>query len=568
MDLDYDVDMDALAMRDTLPQSQSDNGADSDNDAREDLEVQWKSSQTSNRALDSLMLEAAQNTARHASGHRSDWSWSVELPSLGGASAASTSRVKSLPTLSFEQPQQPSFASTSGTAAMVRRRSRGSVSNAQTPSLSVGRSVISATPDPAQFLKFAKGVSKQADENAEMRTRAASAVWGDPTRVGSAAGGRASSSRQGVKQSSKNVRHASGSGTKGKERERDRDRVRVPVSRGSSTASTVSVSPSVASSISPSLVSSPASNYSFLSTDADTSMTSPEPDEWDHARDRGLGSGTKTWMGVGTTVTTQELMPPPPVPPKQKQNPLPALDVCITAGRTTKSPPDLQARPDGIAPAPVKMEQSPSPAREAPEPRMHPILQQQKPTSQHANGHTSANAAPPPAARTYTPTYTYAHPQSQPQQRRPPVLGMRRTNTAPPLNGAASTAGPSSSSQTATRKFRPPLLNPEAAVASVVAGAGAGGVTARVEVKSEKTDRRVPVNIPKPGPPPAVRMNPRVAEPLKPVKTEPAAPVMSTPQRKTTQPASASSPWSDNSFDEHNTSFDLDELERVMQEYD
>jgi hypothetical protein len=53
MDLDDDV-----YMRDA--------GPDSDPLEREDLEVQWKSSQTSNRALDSLMLEAAQNA--HAVG--------------------------------------------------------------------------------------------------------------------------------------------------------------------------------------------------------------------------------------------------------------------------------------------------------------------------------------------------------------------------------------------------------------------------------------------------------------------------------------------------------------------
>jgi hypothetical protein len=41
-----------------------------------------------------------------------------------------------------------------------------------------------------------------------------------------------------------------------------------------------------------------------------------------------------------------------------------------------------------------------------------------------------------------------------------------------------------------------------------------------------------------------------------------------TPQSKPRQPQPASSPWSDTSFDEHNTSFDLEELEKVMREYD
>ncbi|KAJ6461016.1 hypothetical protein C8R45DRAFT_1081027 [Mycena sanguinolenta] len=538
MDVDYDIDMDMHAMRDTLPQSQADDAA---NDGREDLEVQWKSSQTSNRALDSLMLEAAQNAATRATGLRNDWGW-------GEASAASTSRVKSLPTLLFEQPSPSSSASASGTAAVPPSRRRGRASNAHTASLSMGGPVTSATPDPAQFLKLVKGVSKQADENAGMRARATSGGWADAASVANAAGARGA--RQSVKQRTMSIRRASGSGlvgTKGKERERDRDR--APVSR---TPSSVSVS----SSVSPSSVSSPASNYSFLSTDADSSMTSPDRDDWDR-RDRGLGLGTMT--------ITQDLMPPPPVPQKQKQKRLPALDVCTPP--PSKTPPDLQAA-DGIVPPPVavKLEQSLDPvcAGGGPELRMHPLLQQQKPAPppRNANGNTSE----PSAAPTPTPTSTYTHtqPQSQPQPQRrgPPVLGMRRTNTAPPLGGGTYTEG--LSSQTTNRKFRPPLLNPEAALASVVAP----GAIAGVKVKSEKTETRAPATIPKPGPPPAVRMPPRIAEPLKPVKAEPAQPVvMSTPRRKATQPAPASSPWSDNSFDEHN-SFDLDELERVMKEYD
>lgn len=365
------------------------------------------------------------------------------------------------------------------------------------------------TTDPAQFMKILVGVSKQANQNA-----------GIPAPAGKR-------TRQGVKQSSKLVTNKTG--TKGKEREH-----RASLSR---TSSSVSISPSSVS-ISPSSVSSPGSNYSFLSPStsgsADTSITSPEREE--AVRGSGLSrrAGKNEAEGLG-------LMPPPPVPQKQKHARLPALDVCVPSpGRS------------------VKVEQSP-------EARLHPLLQQQQqkqakgvPPLRNSSNAPPVRAAPPPhntpipapaAPPTPIQTETQTPSQSQPAPPRPRAsyLGMRRTHTAP-STGAAGTGGMSSSQS--VRKFRPPLLNPEAALAAA-AGGGA----------QVKTEGRVSVAT---NPPPAARTNP----PPPARAPTPAVPVPVTPQSKPRQPQPASSPWSDTSFDEHNTSFDLEELEKVMREYD
>ncbi|KAJ6551713.1 hypothetical protein B0H19DRAFT_1158659 [Mycena capillaripes] len=528
-------------------------------------EVQWKSSQTSNRALDSLMLEAQrQNAVRASRASESEWNW-------GGSPVASTStstsagRVHSAPTL-FEGAASASastsvFSTNASTAAPPPRR-RTRAPRAQSLSLSLGVAAGMAdgagTPDPAQFLKLVKGVSKQADENAGMRAASSSyGGGGDACVVGSA--GR---TRQGVKQRTMAARRerptsaiSLGAKGKGKERERDYTAGARVLSRTSSSTSSASISPSSVG------VSSPGSNYSFVSGDtsisADTSMTSPEREP---KREEYGGGG-----GGGSIGRTQELMPPPPVP-KNRVSPraletrtrterLPALDVISAVARApSKSPSELRLHPHAAprmasSNAAVKIEEgmpaiSPPTATLAGEPRMHPLLQKHKsaaaPPPPPPLVRTSANPAsvrhnpnpPPPAptpARAMPPTYSQS--QSQPQRRGPPVLGMRRANTAP----LTATGGALSSSQ-AARKFRPPLLNP---------------------VKIEKTEHdggRI--------------LKPATSTTVPNLRTTgnpPPAPVTPAPVRRPAQPASSPS---DNSFDEHNTSFDMDELEKVMKEYD
>ncbi|KAJ7078508.1 hypothetical protein C8R44DRAFT_96875 [Mycena epipterygia] len=491
MDDDYDMSM--HTMRENLPES----------DRRDDEcdSVHWKSSQTSNRALDTLMREA-QNAMRPAQ-RESDWTW--------GSPGASTSRVR--PTL-FE----PTASSAVVPLPVGRRRARAS-HPPRAQGLSIGLGFGSApSTDPAQFLTLLKGVSKQADENAGMRASGVDSARG----------------RRGVKQRTMATRRERerpssvvGMGTKGKGKERE-------LARSSSLASIASV------------LSSPDSNYSFASGTADTSMTSPEPDDFSR--------------------TTQDLMPPPPVP----QNRLPALDtnrmsalafprlshVPAALPPPSARPPELRVHPQPPPAAPraavpnpprsVQQQQQqpvssqlsstrlptnsrPSPA---PEPRMHPLLEKTSALGSPPRAHPAPAARPnPPAPARPVPPLA----QSQPQQRRgngPPALGMRRTNTAP-LAGAASAL----SSSQAARKFRTPFLNP---TANAVAGPSRAQAPAS---RSQAPGGRS-------GPPPAVKVE-RGEEPV---------------------PANSSSPPGpdpDSSFEGFGgTSFDLEELEKVMQEYD
>ncbi|KAJ7717989.1 hypothetical protein B0H16DRAFT_433383 [Mycena metata] len=542
MDLD---DLDMHTMRDNLPE----------NDESDCDSVQWKSSQTTNRALDSLLLEAQQNAIKASTPREDGWTW--------GSPKASNSRTTSAPTLFF-QPTASSAVVAAPTTS--RRRSRGT-QNGRAQSLSVsmnmglglrlgGATPGSSTPDPAQFLKLVKGVSKQADENAGMR-----ASGTDPTASNTRV-------RQGVKQRTMGMRRerpasSSVAGTglvKGKEREHGRP----PLSRSSSATS--SASPSSFAS-----VSSPDSDYSFVS--ADTSMTSPEPDNH-------LG---------GLRRGAQELMPPPPVPqgrlpgPGPIPNRLPALDVFAPRPGASKQslPPPPPASASFSANAhPI----SPTASRAAPETRIHPLLQErQKPKSAPAPVR-SANLAPSASTSTSTPTHAPApapaaptptpavalpparttlpppqHSQSQPQRRGPPVLGMRRTNTAPLANRASGGSGSAPLASQGPKKFRPPLLNPAPPAGGVQVKTEPGVVppaqmqmqhrpymqaTVKTEVKREYP----------PPPPPAHRPAPPPAQ-----LQAPTTPAQS--RRTAAAGAGYSSPSDD-------TSFDMDELERVMKEYD
>ncbi|KAK7052412.1 hypothetical protein R3P38DRAFT_2860179 [Favolaschia claudopus] len=453
------------------------------------------------------------------SASRSEWSWGVagtSSPKKPATATASTSRVKSAPTLFFnEQAHIPpaststtsSFTSTSTLKAALppssRRRGRASAGHGYSTSVSATTSVLTpGTPDPAQFLKLVKGVSKQADENAGMRAREASVV---------------ERGRQGVKQRTMNVTvHRSGSAMapgvnpklgsasalKGKERPRERDRERPSmVSRTSSLSST------------PSSAASPAgSNYSFASgVSEDTVMTSPEPE---------------------TNLKEEGMMPPPPVPHKPKQERLPALDVC--KARERKVPPE--ARTD-FPPLGHTDPQQSDISRGSSGLRMHPLLQQKAavavpPPPRNPTANVSTAVVPPP-----TQTSSYVQSQSQPQQRRgPPVLGMRRANTNPLPAGAGLP-----SSQSGPKKFKPPLLNP--------AGAGA---QVKVEPRTESTNaprvKAEPVIAP-----PVVRTAP-VAAPALPVQVP--GPVPVTPTSRSTQRHPGSSPWSDNSFSFEGNSMD------------
>ncbi|KAJ7025611.1 hypothetical protein C8F04DRAFT_134494 [Mycena alexandri] len=410
MDLD---DLNMHTMRDNLPE----------NDESDCDSVQWKSSQTTNRALDSLLLEAQQNAIKASTPREDGWTW--------GSPKASTSRTTSAPTLFF----QPAASSASVAPPTTSRRRVRGTHNGRAQSLGTsmnmdlglglgGAASGSSTPDPAQFLKLVKGVSKQADENAGMRAGGVD-LTASNTRV-----------RQGVKQRTMGMRRERPSSsslvssglTKGKEREYGHGR--PPLSRSSSATS--SASPSSITSIS-----SPDSS-SFIS--ADTSMTSPEPD--DHHLASGLGRGP------------QELMPPPPVPQGRLPgtgtipNRLPALDVCAPRPKQPLPPQPALASSNANAGA-----ISPTASRAAPETRIHPLLQErQKPKSAPAplrnpisapspstSAHTPAPAAPTPTpavAPSRTTLPPPQHSQSQSQRRGPPVLGMRRTNTAPVANRA------------------------------------------------------------------------------------------------------------------------------------
>ncbi|KAJ6493971.1 hypothetical protein C8R47DRAFT_1194810 [Mycena vitilis] len=546
MDLDLDSNMHPMRATRPLSVNPPRSSPESCEDADEtDFDVQWKASQTSNRALDSLMLEA-QNAApaRGAMTAPRTREW---LPSWDGSPGASSSnsRVRSAPSLFEGMSGSASTSSTLSAAAPSRARRRGN-GNAHTPraqSLNLGPGFVvgdgAGATGSALFLQLVKGVSKQADENAGIRA-ATHASDASSTASGHARG------RLSVKQRTMSMRRErenprpssasvhSGAKAKGKERERESSQGGRGLARTSSTTST-------ASSISP----GSGSGYSFVS--ADTSMTSPESDNGDalmispSPKRENVGSG-----GRGTQ--KPNLMPPPPVPQHRVPSRLPALDVvCHASSRT----PELRAHTQRRTPS-TKVEESsavlPSsiPPRGSAEPRMHPLLQQK------SGAVPPPRANPPPPARhipsanfnapPVVPASTRAAPpptQSQPQQhRKPPVLGMRRANTTP------FAAGPALSSSQAAKKFRPPLLKPNAAVKSE-------GV-----VKIERSDGQVPAyrtNANRPPPPVSTRPPP------------PPAPVTPAQVRRPAQPLSSPS---DNSFDEHNTSFDMDELEKVMAAYD
>ncbi|KAJ7723282.1 hypothetical protein DFH07DRAFT_856034, partial [Mycena maculata] len=521
-DLDYDMPMPLQP----LPIADSDENDDS---------VQWTSSQTTNRALDSLMLEAQNARQRN---RVSEWSWDTPVAST------------SAPAL-FEP--SASMAHAPAAPAATRRRTRGATRATSLESL--------PPTDSAFFMKLVKGVSQQADENAGMRTAARAMT--------SSSDG---SGRKGVKERTMNTHHSfigaatKGKGKgKGKEKEREtgeRERGKRPLTRTSSVASS-------AASVSPSSVSSPASNYSFASAsgsgsgaDGDTSMTSPEPDS-----------------------QTQTLMPPPPVPrSRQDMTRLPALVVCAQRpSNDLPSAPQPFAPPNAELPRPqrtVKQQSAaphlstcpsacgrpqaaplapnPNPPRQhpphpnplqqplprllthppagsmpssTPETRLYPLLQQKPAAAPPARANALARPNPPPVPAPAVPPRT----QSQPQQRRgPPALGMRRTNTAPLASQAQ---GPGQQ-----RKFRPPLLN----------GASAAPVVVKVEA-----------------PPVQVKIEQVRGEVEMEMKAERDTLQPSTPARRgargQAEPASSPSDASF-SFDEH-SSFDMEELEKVMKTY-
>ncbi|KAJ7167575.1 hypothetical protein C8R46DRAFT_1093463, partial [Mycena filopes] len=537
MDLDSDLDM--HTMRDNLPGEEDDGDCDS---------VQWKSSQTTNRALDSLMLEAQQNAIKASTPRETGWSW--------GSPGASTSRTISAPTLAFQS------AATSADPApptTSRRRVRGA-HNGRTQSFTASMDIElglagagagsgSSFPDPAQFLKLLKGVSKQADENAGIRAAGADA---SNTRV-----------RQGVKQRTMGVRRerasssfaGSSSGlTKGKEREH-----RPPLSRTSSVTSSASPSSVVS-------ISSPESNYSFMS--ADTSMTTPEPD--DHLAS-GIGARHNH---IGWP--TPELMPPPPVPQARLQNRLPALDVCPPRPAPSQQP--LLLPPS--RPAPV----SPSASRSgaARETRMHPLLQKPKSATTTASSHTHTPSYAPVPARTTLPPPPPPQPtysQSQPQRRGPPVLGMRRINTAPLAKSGGMSMGSAQASQ-GPKKFRPPLLNGGVQVKTEPGGVAV--VPAQMQKQAQrphpqavKTEPGVVVKREYPSPAPRPAYNPPPAP--APVPVQRPVPAYTAPAQAPSTPAHPtpsagtgvgfSSPSVDEMFDE-GSSFDMDAMERVLKGYD
>ncbi|KAJ7471182.1 hypothetical protein B0H11DRAFT_2237491 [Mycena galericulata] len=511
--------------------------------------VQWKASQTTNRALDSLMLEAQEAQSLWPAKRTRELSWGSPLPPTSTAMSRSTSD-----TTLFVPP--PSTA-TSRVAKPPRRRTRASQSfDAGLGSANASESAsTSLVTDPAMFLKVMLSVSRQADENAGIRPSGSSSSC-------------SSTGRRGVKERTMNVKRELGHGYsgigsakgkgKGKGKERDSQSTTRPLTRSGSIASVSTAS------FSPSSVSSPASNssYSLASGgEADASMTSPE----------------------------KELMPPPPIPPNRLPpvvNRLPALDVCAprpSAQAQSRAYPADQPVPNPNPPParsgqqlhqpPRQQQQQAAPAQrasgsssssrppsmsEAPV-QMHPLLQQKAPPSAHAIptpnpiAKTDRLPAPPTHSRSQSqpPSQTHApqlqpQAQQQPQQRRggggtgggPPALGMRRVNTAPlgPVSASGSVSAlPVSGSQ--SHKFRPPLLNPNPNLPPNMANAGAGAVAAAgpVRVKSE----------------PVLKAPPPLPVPI-PARAPDSSP---------------SDPDADVSFEDQ-SSFDMDELERVMQTYD
>ncbi|KAJ6629301.1 hypothetical protein B0H10DRAFT_1986522 [Mycena sp. CBHHK59/15] len=548
-------------------------GQRSHSDEDESDVVRWKSSQTSNYALDSLMHEA--ETAAHRT--NSMWAWSSP-----GASTSASACVPEAPFFgpsdSPAPPQPP---------ATRRRPSRPS-HPPRTPSFSMAGLGTPTATDPAQFMVLLKGVSERANENAGMRSAGAGGVLSSAARI-----------RCGVKKRTMSVR-----------RERDRPSSVLGVTKSKGKARELSrdsiMSGTSSTNTSPS-VSSPFSKASFSS--GDTSMTSPEPDDMKRRPQDDMKQ------------RTQDLMPPPPVPRR-----LPALDVLTLrlgqpqpatpvyikpppeqrthppAQQTFKPRPALAAYPDPpprtVHPEPPRAAHSNptpqpgsqlAPARKpAPtsEPRMHPLLQQRAAVA------PPARANPPPLGRANAPPHansaTRAQPpttQSQPQKRSgPPVLGMRRTNTAPLVasrttsmasSSRTSTNSVASSSRTTTasvapssqRRFRPPLLNPQAAAGASTA------IKTEVPVKTEVA--------------PIVKSEATVVvknEAAAVVKTEP--PVVKDVPANGERPAAekekgkevartrdndkrGSSPSdAESSYEVGDSSYDLEELEIVLRGYD
>ncbi|KAJ7182606.1 hypothetical protein C8R43DRAFT_1228961 [Mycena crocata] len=505
MELGYnmDLDMDMHSMRENLP---------------EDECVQWKSSQTTNYALDSLMAEAQRMHQPPANQGGSKW----DFPS--------TSRVEGSPMLF-----QPSATSAPPPPSRNRRLRVSHTPQQQQQNLSLGLGLNIDPEDPESFKRLLKDISMKVDENAAMAMRSSS--------FGGMENFSAAPARRGVKQRTMAIRRdrpASLVGTgKGKGKERE------PMKRSSSFASTSSASPD--------------SNYSF--TSGDTSMTSPEPDDFKR---------------------TQDLMPPPPVPQNRLPLEIDTNRLGIAGSVVSPVRTQAQHHPQCVPVAPPRAAVSemdtnrrsardiprsavsssvrtqakhhPQPALVAapragvsnpannvqqqqrrpthsnsqqfstrpPETHLHPLLKQKTTTapSTHTNPSPAIRANPPskppapvPAPARNTPPMS----QSQPQQRRAPPLGMRRTNTAPlattPLATVASSSAALSSSQ-AARKFRTPFLNPNAIASSgtnavaassngpvqpVVPASGIGGAAARTPVKVERDAQAQPHSSPSEG---------------------------------------------------------------------
>ncbi|KAJ7242923.1 hypothetical protein C8J57DRAFT_1726108 [Mycena rebaudengoi] len=614
MDIDsYKMDISLSPMDTYMQDSDITTGRSQEEDVNDG--VLWKSSQTTNLALDTLFQEA-QKAPRPAP--RVSWSW--------GSSDASTSAGTSFP-LSNSNVSGLSEMPSSSIAPLPARRRAGRTSHPPRAAQAVGMGL--GGTDPLQFMVLLKGVSERADENAGMR---------GPSASSSATSRRRSSIKERTMSSKRLVSSSVAAGpsrlssvtaasSKGKGKERA---VSTPLPMTSSSGSTAS--PSVSNSSGDTSMTSP-------SVDGDISMRSPGDTSPTSFRDRDT-SVTMTSPEPDDPVCTdkpRDLMPPPPVPHR-----LPALDVCaprpnsaVPSSTSTKrsgkpkapaqkpatsDPPAAVSRPTTAnppqpkppnptdhtrpvpnpnpKPPPIRCESGPphtnynaqSPPQ--PEPRLHPILQQQKSaaTATPANvsvngGATQPTRCPPPAPAVRAPANananvhmrtnsTHAPPttQSQPQMAGPPALGMRRTQTAPLVfqgrEGGARGGGST---------FRTPFLHPPGANGNV-GGANTGSARAGVAVKPEmvvvKTEVGA-VKLKREAEQPVIKAEPGVRAVVKtasrPVKMEERRDVVTPvpdklPQDRKKQRGSSPSDG-EFSFD-GDTSYDLDELEAVLRGYD